>query len=87
MYLNTGFFIIDPGNDAQATICCFGESRIGQANVSHDLNDTFSNTYTSIHDAFGDYFQSTASARISNTLVLREKWRQTRTRILLTLGH
>jgi hypothetical protein len=57
MYLNTGFFIIDPENDAQATICCFGESHIGQANVSDDLNDTFSNTYTSIHDAFGDFFK------------------------------
>jgi hypothetical protein len=45
MYLNIGFFIIDPGNDAQTTVCCSGESRIGQANISDDLNDTFSNTY------------------------------------------
>jgi hypothetical protein len=70
MYLNIGFFIIDPGNDAQTTVCCSGESRIGQANISDDLNDTFSNTTTSTHDAFGNFFQSTPSARISNTLVL-----------------
>lgn len=28
-HLNTSFFIVDPGDDAQTTICSLGESRVG----------------------------------------------------------
>jgi len=56
-YLNTTFFIVDPGDDAQTTICGLGKSSVGQANIPNDLDNTFSNTYTGIHDALSDFFK------------------------------